>query len=162
MSIVQTWVVCEQSGRWVSALRLAIARRPNERLTPRLYEVRGLPELLSLLKERTIELSLVEVGRANLADVLELLAEGRLTRSSRNVALLDRSICETNSAERRAASDALWEAGAVDVVESPRNLVRLFALGERLADLSGKSGHNSLDRQAVAEWAWSLLPWQDA
>jgi len=42
-------------------------------LTPRLYEVRGLPELLLLLKDRSIELALVEVGRANLADVLELL-----------------------------------------------------------------------------------------
>ena len=139
------------------ALRLAIARRPNERLTPRLYEVRGLPELLSLLKERSIELALVEVGRANLADVLELLA-----RSSRNVALLDRSVFEINSAERRAVSDALWEAGAVDVIESPRSLVRLFELGERIGDLSVKSGHNSLERQPVAEWAWSLLPWQDA
>ena len=160
MSTVQTWVVCEQSGRWASALRLAIARRPNERLTPRLYEVRVLPELLLLLKDRSIELALVEVGRANLADMLELLVQGQITQSSRNVALLDQSICENNSAERRAVSDALWEAGAVDVVESPRSLVRLFALGERIADLSVKSGHNSLERQPVAEWAWSLLPWQ--
>jgi len=155
MSMMQTWVVCEQSGRWASALRFAIARRSNVRLTPRLYEVRGLPELLLLLKDRSIELALVEVGRANLADVLELLA-----RSSRNVALLDQSICENNSAERRAVSDALWEAGAVDVIESPRSLVRLFELGKRIGDLSVKSGHNSLERQPVAEWAWSLLPWQ--
>jgi len=160
MSIVQTWVVCEQSGRWAAGLRLAISRRPNERLTPQLYEVRGLPEFLLLLTERSIELALVEVGRSNLADVLELLAESRLARTSRNVALLDRSVFEINSAERRAVSDALWEAGAVDVIESPRSLVRLFELGERIGDLSVKSGHNSLERQPVAEWAWSLLPWQ--
>jgi hypothetical protein len=160
MSMMQTWVVCEQSGRWASALRFVIARRPSERLAPRLYEVRGLPELLSLLKERSIELALVEVGRANLADVLELLAGGRLTRASRNVALLDRTICENNAAERRAVSDALWEAGAVDVIESPRSIGRLFALGERIAAVSSPTGRGADNRQPVAEWAWSLLPWQ--
>jgi hypothetical protein len=169
MSNLQTWVVCEQSGRWAAALRLAITRRSNSQVAPRLYEVRGLAELMTCLKEQPIELALVEIGHANLAEVFELLADSRAIRSTRILALLHDSLIVGGSAafksmapERRLVVDALWEAGAVDVLESPRSLNRLFALGERLAEVSVLTGRKASVRQPVAEWAWSLLPWQDA
>src|SRR5262245_7272051 len=121
MASVQTWVVCEQSARWAAALRLAIARRSNSQRTPRLHEVRGLEELVSFLNEHSSELALVEVGRANLAEVMEFLADEHTPQTGRKVVLLDHDLCTSDAAVRSDATkrqvviDALWEAGAADI-----------------------------------------------
>src|SRR4051812_33451844 len=91
MPTTQTWVVCEQSGRWAAALRLAIARLSRVQFVLRLHEVRSLAELLAFSSDHRDDLSLIEVGRQNLAEVLELLAKDESVRPKRYVALLDHS-----------------------------------------------------------------------
>jgi hypothetical protein len=134
-----------------------MARRPSSQWVPRLYEVRGLAELSLFLKERSSDVMLVEVGCANMAEVLEFLAIGR---SGRNVALLDHDLCDRDSigirsddAKTRLATDALWEAGVADVFESPRSLGRLFQLGERIAYMSAPTSRKPLEAQGIMDWA---------
>jgi len=125
-----------------------------------------LAELLSFLNDHTSDLVLIEAGQANLAEVLDYFAKTGATRLSRNVALLDESVDERISAvasshfeKQRAVVDALWEAGAADVIESPRSVHRLLELGNRIAEASALTGRVS-ESEPIAEWAMSLLPWQ--
>ena len=154
MSIAQKWLVCESSGRWAAALRATCARLPKDQPTARLYEVRTLENLSTHLDEQKCDLVLIEVGRENLTEVLQLLVR-RGPRLGRFVALKEESAGQS-------VADLLLEAGAVDVVESPRQLSGLLALHNRLAAVRGPIGGGIGDRQSFTEWAWSTVPWQDA
>jgi hypothetical protein len=163
----QKWIVCEQSGRWTAALRTAFARLPKDQFPPRLYEVRTVGELSKHLDEQGRDLALIEVGRENLLGVAQLLVR-RGTRPAHFVALLEDRIDQRHSAAAtlgelgaQSVVDLLWEAGAAEVVESPRQLNGLLALYDRLTAARGLIFSGPADRQSFAEWAWSTLPWQD-
>jgi hypothetical protein len=167
MSIPQHWIVCERSGRWTAALRIAFSRLAEAQTIPRLYEVRTLGELLTHLDEHGCDLALIEVGMENLAEVLQLLMRSG-ARLAQCVALLEdshdqrrQSAAASHEPDTQPIADLLWEAGAAEVVESPRQLRGLLALHNRLAAARGPIMGGVAERQSFAEWAWSTLPWQD-
>jgi hypothetical protein len=98
---------------------------------------------------------LIEVNPKNLTEVLPLLLTGS-SQLSQFVALLDNP-----AGQLQLIADLFWEAGALEVVESPRQLAGLFALQNRLAAARGPSVGGVDRRQSFADWAWSALPWQD-
>ncbi|HMC10943.1 MAG TPA: hypothetical protein VKH44_06620, partial [Pirellulaceae bacterium] len=59
-------------------------------------------------------------------------------------------------------ADLLWEAGAAEVVQSPRELCGLLGLHSRLAAARGPLTVGVGVSQSLADWAWSTLPWQDS
>jgi hypothetical protein len=122
---------------------------------PRMREVRSLAELKSQLNEHASPFSLIEIGQSNLAGVLELLA-GREPAISRFAALLSRT-----SDQIRPIAEVAGEAGAIDVIESPRHVHRLVAIYGQLLAARPFIEQPDSDR-AFAEWALSTLPWQDA
>ncbi len=163
------WIVCERSGRWATALRAALGRSgwpPSS--VPRIFEVRQLGELATRLDARPSDMALVEVQRAHVFEVLEWLAEaGRLYRRARLVALVDRGVWEsldTDSAagrrDRQPMIDVLREAGAAEVVTSPRQLQGILELGRRHASLRAAGFDGPSARMSIAEWVWASLPWQ--
>jgi hypothetical protein len=167
MLATQKWVVCEESGRWAAAIRVAFSRWPKAHTTPRLYEARTLGELSSQSDEHGCDLALVEVDRWNLTHVLELL-ERRGPRAAQIVALLQdvgtqrhAAAAITGEPSMQAVADLLWEAGAVEIVESPRQMCRLSALHNRLAVAQGSIVRNFVEPQSFAERAWATLPWQE-
>jgi hypothetical protein len=158
----QKWVVCEESGHWTAALRVALSRWPAAQTAPRLYEVRTIAELSTQSDEHGCNLALVEVGRQNLTEVLTILAHhGPLT--SQFVALLGVDAADTikGHPSTQAVADLLWEAGAVEIVESPRQMCRLLALHNRLAIAHGSIISDFVQAQSFAAWAWATLPWQE-
>ncbi len=163
MLTAQKWVVCEQSGPWAAAIRTAFARLSKNQVTPRLYEVRTLGELSIYLDERQHDLPLIEVGLENRAEALAFLAR-RGTQVGPFVALLGSVAGQPNPIVPKSGetpADLLWEMGAVEVVESPRQLRGLLALHERLSVARSSTIAGFGDRQSFTEWAWSTLPWQD-
>lgn len=167
MFVAQKWVVCEQSGRWSAALRIAFARLPKGRPTLRLYEVRTLAELSTHVEEHGSELALVEVGRENLADVLQLLMR-RGPQLGQFVALLEETGPSPQAAPGTSGesglqpvADLLWELGALEVVESPRQLRGLLAVHDRISATRAPTMCGLAESQSFADWAWSTLPWQD-
>jgi hypothetical protein len=156
MSIPQKWIVCEQSGRWAAALRVACSRQIDAQPMPRLYEVRTLGQLSTDLDEQGRDLTLIEVGPGNLTEVLQLLVR-RGSRLSQFVALLN-----DPADQSPPIADLLWEMGALEVVESPRQLVGLLALQNRLRAARRPIGGGVDERRSFADWAWSTLPWQDS
>jgi hypothetical protein len=156
--IAQTWTVCEQSGRWTAALRTAFARPPEVEPQPRLYEVRTLEELSARLDEHECDLTLIEVGEGNLAEVLKLLV--RHGRTPGRFAALLASSADHNGRQRMV--DLLWEADVAEVVESPRQLQGLLALHNRLPVARGPINFSVDASQSFADWARSTLPWQDS
>jgi hypothetical protein len=168
MAVAQKWVVCEESGRWVAALRIAFARLSKVQPTPRLYEVRSLAELSPHLDEHECDLTLIEVGRKNVSDVLQLLVR-RGSQPGQFVALLEdavpnrRPVAATpGEPGTQEFADLLWEVGAAEVVESPRQLHGLLGLHSRLATARGPVTVGVGIDQSLADWAWSTLPWQDS
>ena len=163
----QKWVVCEESGRWTAALRTAFARSPGARFAPRLYEVRTFEELSTHLDENRCDLTLVEVSRENLTEVVQLLMR-RGTRLAEFVALL-KGVAPLRQAAApihgepvtQPIADLLWETGATDVVESPRQVRGLLALHDRLAAVRSPILGSFAERQSFSDWAWSTLPWQE-
>src|SRR3954468_15735489 len=167
MLAAQKWVVCEELGRWTGALRVAFLRWPKTQTAPRLYEVRTLGELSTQSDEHGCDLALVEVGRQNLAEVLKLLVH-RGPRASQLVALLEDVGAQGHAAaaiagdpSAQAIGDLLWEVGAVEIVESPRQMGRLLALHNRLVVARGSIPVDFVESRSFAEWAWSTLPWQE-
>jgi hypothetical protein len=154
--IPQKWIVCETSGRWAAAMRVARSRSPNVQPLPRLYEVRTLGELATQLDEDRLDLVLIEVGTGSLTETLQLLVRRR-PQISKFVALLDSAAYQS-----QALAELLWEVGALEVVESPRQLAGLLALQNRLAAARSPLGNRVDERQSFADWAWSTLPWQDS
>jgi hypothetical protein len=122
---------------------------------PRLHEVRSLAELKSQLDDHAGAFNLIEIGQSNLASVLELLAQ-RDPAIGRFAALLS-----DKSDHIRPIADVAWEAGAIDVIESPRHVHRLVAIYGQLSAARPFIEQPASD-QAFAEWALSTLPWQDA
>jgi hypothetical protein len=156
-SAAQKWVVCEASGRWAAALRVLFAGSQDGRVAPYLNETRTLGELSQHCADSTCDLSLIEVGRANLTDVLRLLLR-RGRRPDLFVALLDEP---EDAAARRLLADLLWEAGAADVIASPRQMGGLPALHCRIAALRRPTTVGLAEGETFADWARSTLPWQE-
>jgi hypothetical protein len=127
------------------------------RVAPCLNETRTPGELSEHCADSTCDLSLIEVGRANLTDVLRLLLR-RGRRPDLFVALLDEP---EDAAARRLLADLLWEAGAADVIASPRQMGGLLALHRQIAARHRPIPFGSADGKTFADWAWSTLPWQE-
>jgi hypothetical protein len=167
MLAAQHWVVCEQSGRWSAWLRVAFGRLPGAGSSLRLLEVRTLRELLAHSDDRPCDLSLIEVGPENLTEILQLLVR-RDPRLDRFVALLEGIGDQPHMPIARAGepiggsiADLLIEAGAIDIVESPRQLRGLMALHNRLWTIRRSSTSGVAEAQSFVDWAWSTIPWQD-
>ncbi|MCI0332844.1 MAG: hypothetical protein L0228_06440 [Planctomycetes bacterium] len=153
------WIVCERSNGWAAAVRTALARQPGPtECAATLCEVRRLDELTVHLQQRPNSLALIEVTPTNLDAALTWLADGiRRSRQAKVVALLDRSFVSALE-----AASALREAGAMEIAQSPRQLqhvlqfARCYSSKRRMG--LGQSGAD----QSIEEWAWALLPWQEA
>jgi hypothetical protein len=154
------WIVCERSGRWAAALRIAMAGQTSPLFGVRqLREVRSLEELTRTLEERRCALAFIEVRRANIGEALKWMADADLAYpGARCLALLDNE--ELDCAAQERIMDALRAAGAVEIAHSPRHLQPLLAIARRHA-ASQLSTPTDVG-QPFAEWAWSLLPWQSA
>ena len=90
------WIICERSGEWASAIRLAVNRAnwPPQTLA-KIVEVRRFSELSARLCERPQSFALVEVHPANLADALIWLAIAERSHpQSCFAALADRAIVD--------------------------------------------------------------------
>jgi hypothetical protein len=164
------WIVCERGSTWAAALRVAAARQPPAAWRgPRLYEVRSLAELSERFDVCPQGYGLVEVHRANLGPVLTWLVD-TVRRFPRGcfAALLDASITgkrgpnRHSSDDRQEAVNSLLEAGAVDVADSPRHLQPILALGQRHCDRVAICPGIAVPSPSFAEWAQSLVPWQDS
>jgi hypothetical protein len=154
------WIVCESTSRWAAALRLELECDPRFRPSGvRLYETRQLADLTQRLTERPNGFATIEVREKNLGEVLGWLsrATGQFGRV-RYVALLDRSL---ESAERDIVV-ALYEAGALQVTRSPRQLRSVVDLFWRHAALSDKAAGSLTAQLPWKERVWQSLPWQAA
>lgn len=162
------WLVCERTGRSAAALRIAVARdaarRRNDRNIHRIKEFRGLRELSESLPNDHPAIALVEVGEENLADVVEFLS-GQHNKHLRFVALKDESLRKSADntklivPDRDFVSNTLFEAGAVDILETPRQISRLLPLAARLAQADSCFSKSPRD-YSIAEMAKLALPWQ--
>jgi hypothetical protein len=172
------WIICERSTRWAAALRMALSvdAGPLSNSTT-LHEVRSLAELNDQLRAHPRSLVLTEVTQDNIEAALAWL---QLTTSQAKhalaIALLDthrmddpvrplttRNEQDCPSGDREALSAALREAGAADVVYSPRQIRPILTLGQRhAASCRNAEPDHPGATQSFEDWAWSLLPWQDA
>jgi hypothetical protein len=119
-----------------------------------------LEEVTDQLKTQPKSLVLLEVTSKNLdATLVWLAAATKRERHVSAVALLDYNW----SADPDIVSAALREAGATDVICSPRQIRPILLLGKRhaLRCNFNPSRHIAAD-QSIEDWAWSQLPWQDA
>jgi hypothetical protein len=155
-------IVCERSGRWAAALRVALHRQAfQSRVDYRLHEVRSLQELARRLEAPRPAIALVEVRPTNLAETLTWLAGACSSHSGiRCVALLDRR--EFDGHARNSVAVALRAAGAVDIVDSPRHLQSTLFAARRHAEGQCQYLPAGCSEPTFAEWAWGLLPWQPA
>jgi hypothetical protein len=158
--ITPHWIICERSSRWAAALRTALERQSTrDAATTPLDEVRNLADLSARLDEFPSSLVLVEVTLKNFDATLAWLAETiRRNPQVKAAVLLDHDFCG-NQAE---AAAALREAGAAEVVLSPRQLQPVLSLGQHFASKTRAAAHSLAANQSIEKWAWSLLPWQDA
>ena len=148
-----------------------------------LHEVRSLGELNVLISDRSFSWALIEAAPTNLDEVLAWMAESmRSNRHVKAVAMLDTALADlgrggplVNRGARQDVENALREAGAMEVVHSPRHLRDLTKLGLRYASgnmfeiANQRSSRPGLIPHAQPRlgrsfdsWAWGLLPWQDA
>lgn len=142
-------LICELSGRWAAALRMALERSATTGRRPpsRIQEVRRLAELVTAIDENPTALPLVEVQPDNLTSILALLAQFS-DQSIPIVALVDDS----------QSVDVLYEAGAAFVVETPRQITAALKLAIHLATSPNSP---TVDESAsIADWAHAALPWQ--
>jgi hypothetical protein len=163
------WIVCEQSSRWAAAFRVAFERDPRAAgRQPRITEVRSLGELAERLENRPTGLVAIEVRRASFSTILNWLAvETKKCTTVRCITLLDHSLLPNpwEVAARGSSAfddicDALREAGAVDVVSSPRRLGPVLELGRRHAAALPQKVAGNYAENSVAANAWTSLPWQ--
>ncbi len=133
-------VVCEKTGRWAAAIRRAL--RPASGLC----ETRSWQACLQELRTQTAALVALEVLPENAESVCRRLAEvtGRF-RQVHVVLLADRSL--------QTAEWLLREAGAVHVLFSPRDIIRLRPMLERFGTQIPPT------RTTFREHVWSRLPW---
>lgn len=155
------WTICERSGRWAAAVRLAI-QRANWPATavPRLFEVRRLIELEMRLDTQSNDVVMLEIHRENFADVLPWLAiASKLHPHARWAASIDADVA--HRADREQLADALREAGASEVVHSPRQMQTILALGRWHAATQPLLPNSLPADLPIMAWAWASLPWQD-
>jgi hypothetical protein len=165
------YIVCESTGRWAAAMRVALARKrfsPDSfAVSPRIQEVRSLSQLEPAISTQDQALGFVEVRADNLGPVLDLLAKCQ-RRNVRLVALLegelDRKTSSTDSLPPTGtlSSDAVEEAGALAAIESPRQIALAIAFAERYFASHTRSAAPFSEQQSIADRAWAALPWQDA
>jgi hypothetical protein len=163
------WIVFERSGRWAAALRMQLAcPQVSATVRARLYEVRNTPELGERLEDWPNSVALVEVSRRNIAEVLDWLAaaHGEFPRT-RFVALVDTQsfnnqlTTESSPSDRQLVVDALWEAGAAEIVHSLRRMRHIVEFGRRHFENCAQIAPQDAENQSIADWAWASLPWQD-
>ena len=169
MSLSLSFIICEATSTWASALRVAIARQKDSNslhAPPRIFETRTLPELIAALSEKAPQLALVETRPDNLAPILEMFAKRR--QPPPFVALLSESLRPARRARlakwsnHEIVADALTEAGALAVVRSPRHIATVLPLAEKLRATHTDRSKNFGDNLSISELAWAALPWQDA
>ena len=153
------WIICERAPRWTPAIRLAIECDSSITSTGvRLREVRRLGELTAELAQRSGNLVAVEIDAANFAAVLSWLATvERQFATARCVALLDSSF---SSSRIKELSAALYEAGAVAIATSPRQIAGILEVARQHAESMPISGSATEDA-SLAALVWGSLPWQD-
>jgi hypothetical protein len=168
MAIPAMWIVCEHSGRWAAALRVALGRYGGcslDGVPRRVYETRSLTEFSSVVLQYRASIALVEVSIHNFAEVLDLISRKR-RQSTIYVSLLDESLQRASNSDRLSLSaaidavDALQEAGSSVVLDSPRQIASLFPLAERLVD-TGLCAVLDASLNSIADMAQAALPWQD-
>lgn len=144
-------LICEQSGRWAAALRMALERAASSRHRPptRIQEVRRLAELVAAIDGNPTVLPLVEAQPENLAAILALLTQ-----------LNDQSIPIVALVDDSRSTDALYEAGAALVVETPRQVAATLKLAIHLTTSPNPPAMS--DSASIADWAHAALPWQPA
>lgn len=146
------WIVCERTGRWASALRLALAAtRPRDRLR----ETRHFAELDAEIATRPTALAAIEVRRDNFAQALDWLAmAGQRHIGVHCVALVENSLSD----QLADVGEALAEAGARAIVTSPRRLGAILALAARHAEVAAET--QPVDDRPLEARVWASLPWQ--
>jgi hypothetical protein len=131
------WIICERSTRWAAALRMALSHQSGSPTgLTKLHEVRGLGELTDQLKLHAGSVVLIEVTPENLEATLTWLAAttSQATRLAA-IALLDYRRTDNHvprwlgvdrqgspSYRRDIVAAALREAGAMDVIDSLREI----------------------------------------
>jgi hypothetical protein len=166
MTRSHAWVVCESTGRWTAALRTMFARQLKRRTAGvRLYEVRRLAELAARLDESSSIFGLIEVRRDNFGEVLEFLGRAGQQSKQQFVALLgsDLRLSLGKQAQHGESSpiDAIWEAGAADVIRSPRLLSGLFVwAGCQTASFPIWMDDRVTTDDSIGAHAWAALPWK--
>ena len=134
-------IVCEQSGRWAVGLRRHLGP-----LGPRVYETRSLAGCWEIIAQATASFVIVEAGRANLAMLLDRLAESERQYPLAAVGVVaDRGLV--------SAEWLLREAGAVDFTTSPRRLESLARLACRHIEQAPRP------RRTLTQQIWADLPW---
>jgi hypothetical protein len=153
MSTPGSWIICEKSGRWAAAVRVTLVRRKCSLPGSRIIETRSLVELDLVIQEHDAAFVLLEVRPESVADVLSFL-----TRSSGGpapvVALLE--FGAERIADFELVADALLEAGAIEVIDSSRQLGAVLEIAERQPQNEWSEHAGS-----IADRAWAALPWQD-
>jgi hypothetical protein len=151
------WIICERGSRWAPALRTALTKYA---LKPApIHEVRSLAELGERIDQRREAFVFIEVTSANFGAALSWLATRAGGASNcRFFAGLDRSLVELS-----AVAAALREAGAIDVLKSPRQMQSAIRLGFRHGDGFQRAASCTwTEERTIEAWARSLLPWQAA
>jgi hypothetical protein len=171
--IAKRWLVCERTTRWTAALRILLEPHQSSARRGRvlLDEVRTLQECTSRTREISITLVFVEVTTTNVAQVLSWLADISCSMPRcQYIALVDHQfdLFDTVIAEQRANAAtsetvaALREAGATDVVLSPRQLKSILPSANCVGQSASSPEFAGPEPgQSVEAWAWNLLPWQD-
>ena len=135
------WIICEKTGTWAAALRWAAG--PDGL---RIYETRSLEHCREELAQFPCSFLSLEATVLNLESVVELLDEVRQSFVEARAMVLAQP-------DLSFAQDILREAGAVDMVFSPRRL-----------DLTVRQAQKHLAAVAqpqlgLRETIWSRLPW---
>lgn len=135
-------IVCERTGQWATALR----RELNDSGV-RLYETRSLADCWQALAKAPASFLVLELTAKNVEPLMAGLA--RMSRefpAARVAVATDRSTVGYQWLMR--------EAGAIDVVNSPRRLAPLAAVVLRhLAEVPAP-------QQTMVERIWATLPWK--
>jgi hypothetical protein len=123
------------------------------------FEVRGLNDLTDRLSEHPDGFVLVEVTPNDFEAVLTWVA----TATMRDARMAAVGLLDFPSRHSDDAETALREAGAIDVIRSPRQMRPLLAVAERHASRCNMlTSRHGQAHQSFESWAWSQLPWQDA
>src|SRR5262245_55008675 len=104
------WIVCEKTGAWAAALRFAVGADGL-----RIYETRSLEHCRDELGQFPCSFLSLEATALNIESVIRLLDEVRQS-------FVDARTMVLTQPDMAFAEDHLREAGAIDVVLSPRRL----------------------------------------